>query len=154
MSPLDRGAVRGGGGCIAAILGRMNTAVGLICGVGAMLLVADASAQSWRAEPEPRSHRSRHEDRRSYADDQRPARVERAPRQKTSSSTKPVRQQSAWTPAPAPTHAELVLVRCAAYRQELENVIRAEMAGGSPRGMAQLRARRQAIYEAQLDAGC
>ena len=131
----------------------MKTAVALICGAGAMLFAAEAAAQKWRSEPEPRTYRSR-EVERSYPDDERPARVERAPRQKASSPSRPVRQQSAWTPAPAPTQAELVMARCAAYRQELESVLRAEMAGGSARGMAQLRARRQAIYEAQLDAGC
>jgi hypothetical protein len=55
---------------------------------------------------------------------------------------------------PTQPSRDLALARCDSFRGELESVIRQEMRGGSAAAMEKLRAKRQAIHQARLDAGC
>jgi hypothetical protein len=55
---------------------------------------------------------------------------------------------------PSASPRDPALARCDGFRSELESVIRQEMKGGSPAAMEKLGAKRQSIYQAQLQAGC
>ena len=142
-----------------------------LCAAGALLAAAEAASQNWRAEPQRsradrsekapfaaerprhhREHRHRHHDHRHQHEPRRHEPRRHVPRREP---PRVIEQRLA--PAVAPAAYEMrdpLLARCDAYSQQMENVIRAEMAGGGAAGMERLRLERQAIYQAQLRAGC